>query len=242
MRNYLVVDDNLSMAENLAEILVDSGATASCTSSAAEALPKLMQFRFDALVTDMRMPGMSGAELAREIHRSDPGLPVAIITAYSGERELADARRVALLGVLPKPVPIPRLLSLLAGAKRAAVVAVLEENAALRESLHEVLGSHGFSVVSAATLQELDDVIRAGPMAALVDLGLVGGPEGAGLRRLMAELPELPLLVMTYGPTALPDHPHRGVIAKPFATSALLASLDDICRVPSSPQAATGAV
>ena len=75
-RRYLVVDDNVAFAENVAEILRDDGAEVEVAHTGPEALQRATPGRFDALVIDMRMPGMSGAELLRAVRRQDPGVPV----------------------------------------------------------------------------------------------------------------------------------------------------------------------
>ena len=91
MRRYLIVDDNLAFAENLAEIIRDSGAEAVVADGGLAAVALVAGQRFDALVTDMRMPVMGGARLVHEIRRVDPGLPTVVVTAYTGEDDLVAA-------------------------------------------------------------------------------------------------------------------------------------------------------
>src|SRR5437763_2657116 len=131
MKKYLVVDDNRAIAENVAEILRDHGADVTIADGGPQALQLARRSRFDALVTDMRMPVMSGARLVHEVRRVDPGLPAIVVTAYTGENDLAAAREEGLLAVLGKPAPIERLLELLPAARRDAVVGWVEGDAAL---------------------------------------------------------------------------------------------------------------
>ncbi|MGA8891812.1 MAG: response regulator, partial [Anaeromyxobacteraceae bacterium] len=106
MRRYLFVDDNREFAENLAEIVSDLGAECQMAGGGAEAIDKVRRTRFDAVVTDMRMPEMGGAEVVHQIRRIDPGLPAVVLTAHAGDADLAAARREGVLAVLAKPVPI----------------------------------------------------------------------------------------------------------------------------------------
>ena len=62
MRNYLVVDDTRDFAENLAEILRDRGDEVVIAENGREAAEAVRVRRFDAILTDMRMPLMGGAE------------------------------------------------------------------------------------------------------------------------------------------------------------------------------------
>ena len=137
MRRYLLVDDNLEFTENLAEILADDGAECTVVAGGPQALQEARSTRFDAVVTDMRMPVMSGAKLVHEIRAIDPGLPAIVVSAYTGEDDLTAARKEGLLAVLSKPVPIPRLRELLRGARRSALVAVVEDDPALADNLAE---------------------------------------------------------------------------------------------------------
>src|SRR5687767_814508 len=131
MRRYLIVDDNRPLAENLAEIVRDRGDEAVVATSGAEALALLTAERFDAVLTDMRMPAMDGAELIREARRHDPGLPAIVVTAFSKDAGIRAAQNEAPLAVLPKPVPVPQLLHLLAVARRNGRVILVEDDPVL---------------------------------------------------------------------------------------------------------------
>ena len=81
----LVVDDELSMAEMVADGLGERGfdATAIGASASAAKLLEANDPRFDAVVTDLRMPGIDGLEMLSIARRTDPGRPVIVMTAYS---------------------------------------------------------------------------------------------------------------------------------------------------------------
>ncbi len=82
MKTILFVDDHEVLARLSCEIIEMQGYRAVCASSGAEALTKLDQENFDLLVTDFRMDGMNGMELARKVHEKTPDLPVIIVTGY----------------------------------------------------------------------------------------------------------------------------------------------------------------
>ena len=122
IRHYLLVDDNEAFAENLAEILRDTGAEVDIALDGLQAIERVKVRRYDALVTDMRMPGMNGAELLRELRKIDGELPAVLLSAYSQEDLLRMARRDGLLAVLSKPQQIPRLIQILDSARRGGAV------------------------------------------------------------------------------------------------------------------------
>jgi CheY-like chemotaxis protein len=198
MRRYLLVDDNVAFAQNLAEIIEDSGGEAVLAETGAHALELARRGRFDVVVSDMRMPGMNGAELVRRLRALDAGLPALIVTAYTADEELERARHVGLF-ILPKPVPIPRLLRLLQSARRDGVVAIVAHDQALAQSLIESLEERGFASVLVGSFAELGQVAEVPFLAVVADvppdgvaaLPLVEVSGRAGLGEAMARLEAL---------------------------------------------------
>ncbi|WNG25947.1 response regulator [Cystobacter fuscus] len=193
MRSYLLLDDNLAFAENLAEILRDGGDEATVVTEGPRALSLAGARRFDVLLTDMKMPGMNGAQAVRHIRQVDPGLAVVVITAYPGEEELEAVRREGLLAVLPKPVPLAPLVSLLTHARRDGLVALIEGEPARDETLAEQLRSRGFSCVTARSVEDAERLAGARLFAALVPPRRPGEPECEALHWLRTRFPTLPV-------------------------------------------------
>src|SRR5512142_545627 len=189
MRSYLVVDDNRDFAENLAEILRDRGDDVVVAEDGRQAADVVRGGRrFDAVLTDMRMPFMGGAEVVHEIRRLDPGAAALVVTAHAGDDALDAARREGLLAVLGKPVEVPRLLALLACARRDGLVVVVEDDPRLSDNLCEALRSKGFAAVTAASVLETERLGPVRPFCALVDLRLPDAPHGEAMRRLAARV------------------------------------------------------
>jgi FixJ family two-component response regulator len=175
----------------------------------------------------MRMPAMSGAEVVNRIRRLDPGLPALVVTAFTADNELEAARSQGLIAVLPKPVPMARLLELLAGARRDGLVALVEDDVALADNLTELLRDRGFAAVTAHTVLDTDR-LGVRPFCALVDLRLPGGPDGAALQKLAARFPGLPMVVMTGHASALPEDNTLRVFHKPLMTGDLLGLVESL--------------
>ena len=190
MARYLLIDDNTAFSDNLAEIIADEGNEAVVADSGARALELAAATRFDAVICDMRMPRMSGAEVVRRLRRLDPGLPAIIVSAYSIDDELDSVRHSGLLAILSKPVPVARLLDLLASARRDGLVVLVDDNEDLLESLAEALRQDGFSSVTARSVLEAQALGKVRPFAAVVDLRVAAGPDGEALRRVAERFPE----------------------------------------------------
>lgn len=225
MRRYLIVDDNLDFAENLAEILREGGDEVALAADGQEALALAANTCFDALLTDMRMPLMGGAELVHELRRVDPGAAAMVITAHVGDDALDAARREGLLAVLQKPVPTGRILELLAAARRDGLVVVVEDEPRLADNLCEALRSRGYAAVTAASVLETERLGPVQPFCALVDLRVPGGPDGEAMRRLALKYPGLPMIVVT-AYHEIPPIQHEAYFTKPFDTASLLAAVE----------------
>ena len=79
----LVVDDEDAVRRYVAHVLTAAGYQTSAASNAAEAIESFKSSQFDALVTDVMMPGMMGDELARQLRQSERDLKVLYLTGYS---------------------------------------------------------------------------------------------------------------------------------------------------------------
>ncbi len=82
MKKILVVDDDEMLCRFACDILRFEGYHAVPAVSAAAALEAFEHERFDLLVTNSHMPGMSGLELAQAVRGKLPGIPVIVMTAY----------------------------------------------------------------------------------------------------------------------------------------------------------------
>jgi CheY-like chemotaxis protein len=228
MKRLLFVDDNIAFADNLAEIFRERGAQVAVAETGTEAIELATRTQFDALVTDMRMPEMNGAQLVHQIRRVDPGVPAIVVSAYAGESDLLEASEQGLLAVLPKPAPIDRLAELLGAARRNGLVALVEDDAALADNLAEALRDRGFSAVTARSVSETDRLGSVRPFAGLVDLRMPGGPDGEALRRLLQRFPDLPVLVMSAYKEAFPQAASLPLLAKPFQTGTLVEMVEKL--------------
>jgi CheY-like chemotaxis protein len=85
MKAILFVDDHEVLARLSCEILQMQGYSAEYAYNAHDALKKFDRKKYDMLVTDYRMEGMNGLELAKEIRKVAPTLPVVIVTGFAQE-------------------------------------------------------------------------------------------------------------------------------------------------------------
>jgi CheY-like chemotaxis protein len=83
--NVLLVEDNAQVREFAEGLLADLGCTVRSVDSAQTAMDLLVSERFDFVLSDVVMPGITGVELARRIREDHPDVPVLLATGYSDE-------------------------------------------------------------------------------------------------------------------------------------------------------------
>lgn len=226
-RRILIVDDNADLAENLRELLELEGFTVRVFTSPTEALAKKDELAFDAALLDIRMPGIDGIELCSALAKAHPTATFLLMTAFTSEQRLQDVRASGAQAVLKKPLPLDQLLSLLGGMGVTDVLLV-EDDRALRESLVELLGPHGYSVSATASLAEARaSLSSAAPHVAVIDVKL---PDGSGAELARELMKGGTKIVLTTGydepdvREAVAALQSRGAryLGKPFAPAVLL--------------------
>ena len=108
-KRILVVDDQESMREMLADLLDLMGLTVSTVGSGAEALRLLEDQEVDLVITDLNMPQMDGMELMKQVKAAHPGLPVIVITGYGTFNTEKQVLSNGADGYIPKPCTINRV-------------------------------------------------------------------------------------------------------------------------------------
>jgi NtrC-family two-component system response regulator AlgB len=103
MAQVLIVDDEKNIRSHLATYVRGLGHRAETATDGAEALAALERSRFDVIFSDVRMPGMDGVELLREVRRRQPGAICVLMTAYATVHGAVEAMREGAYDYLIKP-------------------------------------------------------------------------------------------------------------------------------------------
>jgi CheY-like chemotaxis protein/anti-sigma regulatory factor (Ser/Thr protein kinase) len=109
MPRILLVDDEKAVKWALQEALTDAGYEVETATSGEEGLLKAREQAFDLVVTDLRMPGISGLDMIREMKKSRPDLRAIICSAYGSMESVVEAMRLGVNDFLVKPFKIAEL-------------------------------------------------------------------------------------------------------------------------------------
>jgi DNA-binding response OmpR family regulator len=107
----LVVDDSPQISKALSDLLSASGYVVRAAPSGERALQILETAAFDLIITDLKMTGMTGIDLAKKVQEKMPGLPVIILTGFGDMDSVISAMRLGVADYLKKPFSIDEVLS-----------------------------------------------------------------------------------------------------------------------------------
>lgn len=111
-----IVDDDEAVREALGDLLTVSGFTCHKFASALTFLTAQTADDFDCLVTDIRMPGMTGLELIEHLHQRYADLPVIVLSSVLDQKARAHALSLGVRAWFTKPVADNRLLGAISAA------------------------------------------------------------------------------------------------------------------------------
>lgn len=112
-KSVLIIDDDAGMLRALDKVLTGEGADVTGASWAGDAVDILTARKksFDLVITDLRMPFVTGMTVVYAVHKIYPGLPVVVLTAFGGPDVKAECFRQGAAAFLEKPLNTAELLA-----------------------------------------------------------------------------------------------------------------------------------
>jgi DNA-binding NtrC family response regulator len=153
----LIVDDDLAMREMLASLFKERGCTVQEAASADRALELAAETDFDAVLSDIRMPGRSGVELVGELRRLRPQTPVVLMTAFGTIDSAVEAMRAGAFDYITKPFE-PEVVSF-ALDRALERRALEEENQRLRRAVDQT-SAFGELIGASPAMREIFALVR----------------------------------------------------------------------------------
>ena len=169
----LIIDDDRLMRNSLVDLIEANGWTAKDLSRATDATRWIAQFKPDVILSDLRMPDMTGLDLLRDLKNAPP---VVLISAHGDIPMAVEAMNEGAYSFVEKPYEPKRLLSILSHA--AEQNRMKNRNARLRDRLHQISGLDRVLLGLTPQIQAVRDVINA--VADSDAAVLINGETGTG--------------------------------------------------------------
>lgn len=238
--SILVVDDDIDTCRNLTDILADFGYHVEMAHDGYEALDRVRARQFDVALLDLKMPGMDGLQLYREIKQLRPDMVAIIVSAYATSETARQAHAAGAWQVLTKPVDLSRLLPLIDEAIEQPLVLVVDDDSDLCNSLWDLLRERGFRVGVAHDQQQAAELLQDTSFSVvLIDMRLPGGDGGTVFNAVQELSPTSRVILVTGFRMELDDLVRRvlaegadAICYKPFNVSELLDTVHNLTDQP----------
>jgi DNA-binding NtrC family response regulator len=137
----LLVDDELDFLDVMRERLANRGMEVSTSASAVEALAQLETEHFDAVILDLKMPGMDGLEALNRIKEKRPEIQVILLTGHATVEKGVEAIKAGALDFVEKPADMESLAEKIKSAKEKKMLIVEK---ASQDRIMDILKHHGY--------------------------------------------------------------------------------------------------
>lgn len=101
--NLLIIDDDEAMRDSCRQALSRDGNRVEVAEDGLKGLDMLKKKSFDLIILDLKMPGLSGMDVLKEIKRDDPESTVVVITGYATVESAVEAMKRGAYDFIPKP-------------------------------------------------------------------------------------------------------------------------------------------
>ena len=178
----LVVDDENIMRNALVDVLEDKGFIIDGVESGEEALERLKKKRYEVVLTDLKMSGMGGIELLREIKKFDSSIDVVVMTAYGTIETAVEAMKSGAIDFVTKPFSFDEIEIVLKRIWKIKKLTINNEKLAIENRLMkgELTKRHSFENIigKSEPMQRIYDLIsKVSSSSATV---LITGESGTG--------------------------------------------------------------
>lgn len=114
--NILLVEDDPNIVTGLQKVLRTQGYDITAIVRGDEGLKRATDESFDLIITDLKLPGLDGLELVKQLHHKKPKLPIILITAHGSTETAIEATKWGAFDYVPKPFDVEELLDLVGKA------------------------------------------------------------------------------------------------------------------------------
>ncbi|TAN39521.1 MAG: response regulator [Nitrospirae bacterium] len=234
----LVVDDDRRMVRTICDILKVKGYEAAEAFSGEEAVEQVKSGHPDCVLMDIKMPGINGVEALKMIKDISPDLPIVLMSAYTTEEQVEEAKKSGAETVMTKPIDLQMVFSFLSLLRKEPSILIVDDDPTFSETVGGVLRSRGYRVETEADPENvLGHMEQDYKLAVLLDLK-IGDTDGLEvLKAVRSRYPTKPVVLVTGYRDEMSASIEKGLkigaytcLYKPFEMEGLLDTIREIGR------------
>jgi two-component system, NtrC family, response regulator HydG len=223
----LVVDDNRSLAEALSDVFEAKGYQPTLAFDGVQAVEKARSQHFDCILMDIKMPRMSGVDAFKEIKKFAPSTPVILMTAYSVQGLIDEAKSEGVLAILQKPVAPNKLFSIVEELKGKSSLLIADPNP--EPTLIDLLTAQGDRAIVATSARIAMNMAAGGNYDAVLLNAEIHGITSHDSIALFSQCDPKCLIILMSGERAEDYSPLIfGSLQKPFKIQDVVSMLERV--------------
>lgn len=158
----LVIDDEQIVHESCNRILTEEGYEVKSALTGQEGFKKIEEEPFDLVITDLKMPGISGMEALKQIKKDNPNIGIIMVTGYSTAETAVEAMKLGAFDYLPKPFTPDELISVINKAveKKRVLIETKHLESAYRDAAKAISSSLNLNEVLELIVKSVVNLLK----------------------------------------------------------------------------------
>ena len=158
----LVIDDETIVHESCSRILTDEGYIIESAFTGQEGLKKIEEGSYDLVITDLKMPGISGMEALKKIKDNNPDIGIIMVTGYSTAETAVEAMKLGAFDYLPKPFTPDEIISVVSKAieKKKILIETKHLESAYRDATKAISSSLNLNEVLELIVKSVVNLVK----------------------------------------------------------------------------------
>lgn len=158
----LVIDDETIVHESCSRILTDEGYIIESAFTGQEGLKKIEEGSYDLVITDLKMPGISGMEALKKIKDNNPDIGIIMVTGYSTAETAVEAMKLGAFDYLPKPFTPDEIISVVSKAieKKQILIETKHLESAYRDATKAISSSLNLNEVLELIVKSVVNLVK----------------------------------------------------------------------------------
>jgi DNA-binding response OmpR family regulator len=154
MLSILVVDDDPMICKTMCDVIRLKGYLCDSVYDGIQAISRLREKTYQCVFMDIKMPGKNGVEVFKEIREIAPKTLVVLITAFTSDNLVQEAKKLRVSVTLPKPLNLKEINKFLRFLEKGKNILIVDDDEDFCKTLADILSLEGYQITTALSAKE----------------------------------------------------------------------------------------